>query len=77
MELSPHVLKRMADRRFNEVELRRMLEHARDYREDIVDGRWIIVVRRGRVDWEIIVDPERATESLVVLTAYTFDGTRP
>ena len=65
----------MADRRFNEVELRRMLEHARDYREDIVEGRWIIVVRRGRVDWEIIVEPERATESLVVVTAYPVEGT--
>jgi len=64
----------MTDRSFNEVELRRMLEHARGYREDIVEGRWIIEVRRGRAAWEVIVEPERATESLVVVTAYPVEG---
>jgi hypothetical protein len=74
LELSPHLLKRMADRRFNEVDLRRMLELARDYREDIIEGRWVIDVRRGRAHWEVIVEPERTTESLVVVTAYPIEG---
>ena len=74
LELSPHLLKRMTDRRFTEVELRRMLEHARGYREDIVEGLWIIEVNRGRVVWEVIVEPERTSQSLVVVTAYPVDS---
>ena len=42
LELSPHLLKRMIDRRFTEVDLRRMLEHARGYAPDLVEGRWVI-----------------------------------
>jgi hypothetical protein len=63
----------MLDRGFGEVELRRMMEHARNYREDIVEGRWVIEGRRGRADWEVIVEPERSTELLVVVTAYMVD----
>jgi hypothetical protein len=32
----------MEDRRFTEIDLRRMLERASDYREDVVKGRWLI-----------------------------------
>jgi hypothetical protein len=64
----------MTDRSFTEVELRRMLEHARGYREDIVEGRWIIEARRGRAAWEVIIEPERTTQSLVVVTAYPVEG---
>ena len=38
IELSPHLLKRMVDRRFTEVDLRRMLERATGYREDAVEA---------------------------------------
>jgi hypothetical protein len=31
LELSPHLLKRMTDRRFTEIDLRRMLERASGY----------------------------------------------
>jgi hypothetical protein len=40
LELSSHLFKRMVDRRFTEIDLRRMLEHAGGYREDVVEGRW-------------------------------------
>jgi hypothetical protein len=40
LELSPHLLKRMIDRDFTELDLRKMLEKARGYRPDIIDGRW-------------------------------------
>ena len=43
MELTPHVLKRMQDRRFSEVELRTMLDHASSYHPDVEEGRWAIV----------------------------------
>jgi hypothetical protein len=32
----------MDDRRFIEIDLRRMLEQASDYCEDVVEGRWLI-----------------------------------
>lgn len=38
LELSPHLFKRMTDRRFSELDLRAMLEPARGYRPDIIDG---------------------------------------
>ena len=70
MELSPHLLKRMADRRFTEIDLRRMLEQAADYREDVVEGRWVIETRHRRRAWEVIVELDSERRLLVVVTAY-------
>jgi hypothetical protein len=70
LELTPHVLKRMEDRDFNEVDLRQMLEHTLRYRPDAVDGRGVIDVRHGRRRWEIIVEPDDIEHLLVVVTAY-------
>ena len=58
LELSAHVLKRMEDRRFNEVELRRMLEHASWFRDDIVTDRFIVAGRHAGQAWEVIVEPD-------------------
>ena len=41
LELTPHVLKRMLDREFTEVDLRQMLEDATSLRRDVEKGRWI------------------------------------
>jgi hypothetical protein len=71
LELSSHVLKRMEDRGFNEVELREMLERSRDYRRDVFEGRWIITTRHAQLAWEVIVEPDYQDERLVVLTAYS------
>jgi hypothetical protein len=60
----------MVDRRFTEVDLRHMLEHARTYRRDIVEGRWVILTRHRRQPWEVIVEPDLDAELLVVITAY-------
>ena len=70
MELSPHLLKRMDDRRFTEIDLRRMLERATGYREDIVDGRWVIDTKHRGKEWEVIVEPDFERQLLVVVTAY-------
>ena len=70
LELSPHLLKRMADRRFTEIDLRRMLERASGYREDVVEGRWVIETRHRRRPWEVIVEPDGERELLVVVTGY-------
>jgi hypothetical protein len=60
----------MTDRHFTEVELRRMLEHAKGYRADIEEGRWIIDAWHKRAAWEVIVEPDAKTQLLVVVTAY-------
>lgn len=70
MELSPHVVKRMGDRGFDEIDLRRMLARATGYRGDIVASRWAIETRHQRKPWEVIVEPDSERRLLVVVTAY-------
>ena len=70
MELSPHLLKRMDDRRFTEIDLRRMLERASGYHQDVVDGRWVIEAKHRGKAWEVIVEPDFERQLLVVVTAY-------
>jgi hypothetical protein len=60
----------MADRRFTEIDLRRMLERAAGYRDDVVEGRWVIETRHRRRAWEVIVEPDSARRLLVVVTAF-------
>lgn len=67
----------MEDRGFSEVNLRTMLEVATGYRQDIVDGRFIIETRHRKADWEVIVEPDTVTYSLVVITAYAVDQSEP
>jgi hypothetical protein len=63
----------MEDRAFNEVDLRRMLEHASGHRADILDGRFVIDSRHAAKGWEIIVEPDDLRQLLVVITAYPVD----
>lgn len=60
----------MEDRQFNEVDLRTMLERARSYRRDIVEGRWVIEACHDEHAWEVIVEPDVVSKLLVVVTAY-------
>ena len=70
MELSPHLLKRMIDRSFTEMDLRRMLHNALGCHRDVVEGRWVIETRHKRRSWEVIVEPDANIRILVVVTAY-------
>ena len=70
LELSPHLLKRMVDRRFTEVDVRRMLHVATRLCRDIEPGRWVAVTRYRRAKWEVIVEPDGDAQMLVVITAY-------
>ena len=70
LELSPHLLKRMTDRRFTEIDLRRMLERASSHRTDVVEGRWVLETSHRRRAWEVIVEPDDERELLVIVTAY-------
>jgi hypothetical protein len=60
----------MGDRRFTEVDLRRMLERATGYRPDIVADLWVIKTRHRRRAWEVIVEPDWQRQLLVVVAAY-------
>ena len=70
LELSPHLLKRMLDRGFNEAELRSMLEDATAYHADVMEGRWVVETRHGSRAWEVIVEPLPAEQVLLIVTAY-------
>ena len=72
MEFSPHLFKRMLDRDFTELDLRTMLERARGYRPDIVEGRWVVVTSHRRQTWEIIVEPDFNSKRLLIITAYPY-----
>ncbi|MEO8677718.1 MAG: DUF4258 domain-containing protein [Vicinamibacterales bacterium] len=75
LELSAHLLKRMEDRAFTEVDLRRMLELAVGHRADILEGRFVIEARHAGMPWEVIVEPDELRQLLVVITAYPVDQT--
>lgn len=68
--VSAHLLKRMEDRAFTEVDLRRMLEDASGHRADILEGRFVIDVKHAGRPWEVIVEPDDVRKLLVVITAY-------
>jgi len=74
LELSSHLFKRMADRDFNEIEVRRMLSVAAGWRPDAVPGRWIVETRHRRGPWEVIVEPDADAQLLVVITAYPVES---
>ena len=63
----------MEDRGFNEMDIRRMLEHAAGHRPDIIEGRFVIEVRHAAQPWEVIVEPDEMRRLLVVITAYPVD----
>ena len=71
--LSPHLLKRMVDRRFSDVDLRRMLEDAHGIRADMALGRWVAESRFRQRPWEVVLEPDTKSKILVVVTAYPVD----
>ncbi len=72
VELTPHLLKRMIDRDFSEVDLRIMLDDAREI-EPEPEGRYRIVTQRDTRIWEVIVEPDFTDQVLLVITAYPRD----
>jgi hypothetical protein len=67
---NPHLAKRMIDRRFNEADLREMLENATGYRPDSDPLRWVIETSYAGQAWEIVVEPYPGGKLLVVVTAF-------
>ena len=70
LEISPHLVKRMADRDFTELDVRSMLQGATRVRPDVEPGRWIVSSRRRRRRWEVIIEPDPEVRVLIVITAY-------
>jgi hypothetical protein len=70
LELTPHVEKRMEDRGFTEVDFRLMLEIARTFRPEFMEGRFVIETRFKGQLWEVVVEPDEVEHLLVVVTAY-------
>ena len=70
LKLTPHVAKRMAQRGFTEIGLREMLDRYQGIRPDIEPGRFLVQTRHGHRDWEVIVEPDPQSRSLIAITAY-------
>lgn len=70
LELTPHVLKRMVDRQFNEVDLRLMMERAEGYHEDYQQGRFVVETRHEGRAWVVIVEPSPEDRVLIVVTSF-------
>ena len=63
-------MKRMVDRKFTEVDVRRMLHVASHLRRDIEPGRWVVITRHRKARWEVILEPDPEAQIVVVVTAY-------
>jgi hypothetical protein len=70
VELTAHLLKRMEERAFSELDLRGMLEYAVGHRADVLAGRVVVDARHAGRAWEVIVEPDDVRRLLVVITAY-------
>jgi hypothetical protein len=73
LEFTPHLLKRMIDRQFNEADLRLMLNEASSFRENHEEGRFVIETSHNGRPWEVIVEPLVNEPMLLVVTAYPVD----
>jgi len=73
LESSSHLLKRMVDRRFNEADLRQMMDAADGYHEDHERDRWAIETTHVDREWEVIVEPLPDEKILLVITAYPIE----
>lgn len=70
IEATPHLLKRMMDRGFNETDLRLMLDAATEYRPSAASGRFVITCPLDARLWEVVVEPDEPSRSLLIITAY-------
>ena len=60
----------MEQRGVTEVEVRAMLEKARGFEPNVVEGRFMIHTRRLQSPWVVIVEPDADAKLLVVVTVY-------
>ncbi len=72
--LSNHVLRRMSERGFDEIDLRAMLASAERVRWGSRHERWVVATRHLGRSWEIVIELDDATQRLIVVTAYPVDS---
>jgi hypothetical protein len=70
IELSDHLVLRMAQRDFNEADLRTMLEDANSVTPDAIPGRWFISTTFRGSPWAVILEPDLAERIIVAITAF-------
>lgn len=63
----------MLDRRFNETDLRSMLERAEIFSAGEEPGRFIVQTRHEGNKWEVVVEPLTDEELLLIVTAYSME----
>jgi hypothetical protein len=73
LEFTPHLMKRMVDRRFNEVDLRLMPDTAAGFHENHEENRFVIETTHDGRRWAVIVEPSTDDAVLIVVTAYPLD----
>jgi Domain of unknown function (DUF4258) len=73
LEFTAHLLRRMVDRGFSEVDLRIMLEEATGFFDNHEEGRFVVETTHDGRRWAVIVEPSPADEVLIVVTAYPLD----
>lgn len=67
---NPHLREKMIVRRFNEVDLRDMMEHGLALKPDYEPGRWILETTFENAPWEVVLEPDNGRMRLIVVTAY-------
>ncbi len=68
--LTSHIEKRMEERGFTEIELRRMLSKPVGLLPDAQQGRFVVLATLQSTQWAIIVEPEYEDQILVAVTAF-------
>lgn len=74
LELGRHLLERMRDRGFSEVDLRPMIERATAVHRSAEWARWIVETRHDGRPWQVVVEPDFALRLLIVITAYPVES---
>jgi hypothetical protein len=70
LELTPHLEKRMLQRGFTEIDLRKMLSVPLSIKRDIIAHRWRVEARYQGNSWHVIIEPDSEKQTIVVITAF-------
>ena len=70
LSFTPHAELRMEQRGVTEVHVRAMLERATVFEPSVVEGRFMVHVKKNDRPWIVIVEPDSDASLLVVVTAY-------
>jgi len=70
LAFSGHLLRRMIERELVETDVRAMLHDACDIEPHPDPGRWIVHTRLHGHRWRLVVEPNRLTRRLALITAY-------